>query len=233
MSAARSRTGWARARAAAEELRDVSPPRRRPRERARETGTRGEGGDRTLEIDAAAEDGRLPPARRLHADGAPRSRPSARSAARVDFGFARRPVRGHRPDRRVAERQARPAAPRALDRRRRRRRRWPTSSSASSTTSGRTRSGSRGAAGARSSTARGWTPAPRERRVARQARAASGSSRPIRAGCATSPTGSPTRPTACARWARSPSRSARSPPRGWTAWSRCAAAARSTSRRRS
>ena len=38
-----------------------------------------------------------------------------------------RRARGHRPDRRLAQRQARPPGPRPLDRRRRRARRWPTS----------------------------------------------------------------------------------------------------------
>ena len=63
----------------------------------------------------------------------------------VDFGSPR-PARGDRPDRRLAQRQARAAALRAVDRGRRRRRRWPTSCSASCTTSGPRRSGSPGAA---------------------------------------------------------------------------------------
>ena len=49
-------------------------------ERARETGTRGEGGDQTLEIDAAAEDAVFRGLDALHAEGAPLLRGAARSA---------------------------------------------------------------------------------------------------------------------------------------------------------
>ena len=66
MSRRSPRTGLAGRvpRAAAEAMREHrSPPRPTTAERVRETGTRGEGGDRTLVIDAAAEDGRLRRAR--------------------------------------------------------------------------------------------------------------------------------------------------------------------------
>ena len=57
-------------RAAASALREVLDARPTTAERARETGTRGEGGDRTLEIDALAEDAVFAELERLHAGGA-------------------------------------------------------------------------------------------------------------------------------------------------------------------
>ena len=87
-------------------------------ERVIETGTRGEGGDRTLQIDEAAEDVVFAELRALHDAGA---RFTAVSEERgvVDFGGDDAAGRD-RPDRRLAQRQARPAAPRAVDRGRRR-----------------------------------------------------------------------------------------------------------------
>jgi myo-inositol-1(or 4)-monophosphatase len=57
------------ARAAADELRRILRATPRTRERAEETGTRGEGGDRTLVIDRAAEDAVFAQLDRLHAAG--------------------------------------------------------------------------------------------------------------------------------------------------------------------
>ena len=57
------------ARGAAAELRGVLAARPSIEQRARETGTRGEGGDRTLEIDAAAEAAVFRRLEALHADG--------------------------------------------------------------------------------------------------------------------------------------------------------------------
>ncbi len=55
-------------------------------QRARETGTRGEGGDRTLEIDAAAEEAVFRRLETLHADGA-RFAAVSEERGRVDFGY--------------------------------------------------------------------------------------------------------------------------------------------------
>jgi myo-inositol-1(or 4)-monophosphatase len=73
------------ARGAAQELREVLAAAPTTDQRARETGTRGEGGDRTLEIDAAAEAAVFRRLEALHADG---HRFSAVSEERgqVDFG---------------------------------------------------------------------------------------------------------------------------------------------------
>ena len=57
------------ARAATEDLRVVLAAASTTAQRARETGTRGEGGDRTLEIDAAAEEAVFEQLERLHDDG--------------------------------------------------------------------------------------------------------------------------------------------------------------------
>src|SRR3954467_6463009 len=57
-------------RAAASALREILDPRPTTAERARETGTRGEGGDRTLEIDALAEDAVFAELSLLHEAGA-------------------------------------------------------------------------------------------------------------------------------------------------------------------
>jgi myo-inositol-1(or 4)-monophosphatase len=74
------------ARAATEELRRVLAAASTIAQRARETGTRGEGGDRTLEIDAAAEAAVLRQLAALHADGA-RFAAVTEERGRVDFGF--------------------------------------------------------------------------------------------------------------------------------------------------
>ena len=74
------------ARAATEELRGILAAAPTTAERARETGTRGEGGDRTLEIDAAAEAAVLQRLQALHDDGA-RFAVYTEERGRVDFGF--------------------------------------------------------------------------------------------------------------------------------------------------
>ena len=85
--------------------RDPRRGRRPPRSAPSETGTRGSGGDRTLVIDRAAEavvfdelDGALRPR-------ATASRAISEERGEVDYGDSRR-ARDHRPDRRLAERQA-------------------------------------------------------------------------------------------------------------------------------
>jgi myo-inositol-1(or 4)-monophosphatase len=74
-------------RAAASALREVLEARPTTAERARETGTRGEGGDRTLEIDALAEDAVFAELDRLHADGA-RFTAVSEERGEVSFGDA-------------------------------------------------------------------------------------------------------------------------------------------------
>jgi myo-inositol-1(or 4)-monophosphatase len=74
------------ARAATEELRSILAAAPTTAQRAVETGTRGEGGDRTLEIDAAAEAAVLRRLEALHADGA-RFAAVSEERGRVDFGF--------------------------------------------------------------------------------------------------------------------------------------------------
>ena len=74
------------ARAATEELRELLAAAPTTAERAVETGTRGEGGDRTLEIDAAAEAAVFRQLDALHADGA-RFAAVSEERGRVDFGF--------------------------------------------------------------------------------------------------------------------------------------------------
>jgi myo-inositol-1(or 4)-monophosphatase len=74
------------ARAATEELRSVLAAAPTTAQRARETGTRGEGGDRTLEIDAAAEEAVFRRLEALHAGGA-RFAAVSEERGRVDFGF--------------------------------------------------------------------------------------------------------------------------------------------------
>jgi myo-inositol-1(or 4)-monophosphatase len=76
------------ARAATEELRRILAAAPTTALRARETGTRGEGGDRTLEIDAAAEAAVFRRLEMLHADGA-RFAAVREERGRVDFGFDR------------------------------------------------------------------------------------------------------------------------------------------------
>ena len=87
-------------------------------ERVKETGTRGEGGDRTLLIDEAAEDVVFAELEAIASAGA---RFTAISEERgvVDFGSDKLLV-VDRPDRRLDQREARPSALRALDRGRRR-----------------------------------------------------------------------------------------------------------------
>jgi len=74
------------ARAATEDLRGVLAAAPTTAQRALETGTRGEGGDRTLEIDAAAEAAVMRQLEALHADGA-RFAVVSEERGRVDFGF--------------------------------------------------------------------------------------------------------------------------------------------------
>jgi myo-inositol-1(or 4)-monophosphatase len=74
-------------RAAASALREVLEARPTTAERARETGTRGEGGDRTLEIDALAEDAVFAELDRLHAGGA-RFTAVSEERGEVSFGDA-------------------------------------------------------------------------------------------------------------------------------------------------
>jgi myo-inositol-1(or 4)-monophosphatase len=74
------------ARAATEELRRLLAAAPTTAQRAVETGTRGEGGDRTLEIDAAAEAAVMRQLEALHADGA-RFAAVSEERGRVDFGF--------------------------------------------------------------------------------------------------------------------------------------------------
>ena len=76
------------ARAASEELRAVLVAAPTTALRARETGTRGEGGDRTLEIDAAAERAVFRQLEALHAGGA-RFAAISEERGRVDFGLDR------------------------------------------------------------------------------------------------------------------------------------------------
>ena len=74
------------ARAATEELCSVLAAAPTTVQRARETGTRGEGGDRTLEIDAAAERAVFGQLEALHAAGA-RFGAVSEERGRVDFGY--------------------------------------------------------------------------------------------------------------------------------------------------
>ena len=88
-------------------LRDVLARRtRRPPSAPSRRATRGEGGDRTLVIDERGRGRRVRRARRAARRRAPLHRGLARSAASVDFGDDGDPRRD-RPDRRLAERQAR------------------------------------------------------------------------------------------------------------------------------
>jgi myo-inositol-1(or 4)-monophosphatase len=73
------------ARAAARELQEALAAAPTTVERERETGTRGEGGDRTLEIDAAAEQAVFRRLEALHADGH-RFVAFSEERGRVDFG---------------------------------------------------------------------------------------------------------------------------------------------------
>jgi myo-inositol-1(or 4)-monophosphatase len=73
------------ARAAVRELQEALAAAPTTAERARETGTRGEGGDRTLEIDAAAEAAVFRRLEALHADGH-RFVAFSEERGRIDFG---------------------------------------------------------------------------------------------------------------------------------------------------
>jgi myo-inositol-1(or 4)-monophosphatase len=73
------------ARAAVRELQAVLAAAPTTAERARETGTRGEGGDQTLEIDAAAEEAVFRRLEALHADGH-RFVAISEERGRIDFG---------------------------------------------------------------------------------------------------------------------------------------------------
>ncbi len=73
------------ARAAVRELQAVLAAAPTTAERARETGTRGEGGDATLEIDAAAEEAVFRRLKTLHADGH-RFVAISEERGRIDFG---------------------------------------------------------------------------------------------------------------------------------------------------
>ena len=178
-------------------------------ERVRETGTGGEGGDHTLVIDADAEaassselDGAARGGRALHRD--------QRGARRGRLRLAGHP-RDHRPDRRLHQRQARPAAPLDLDRRRRR--------ADDGRRLLRLRLRLRAGGGVDRAARRRGLPRRRaagHRRPASGARetassSCSGSSPRTRAGSATPPTSSPRPRTGSGRWGRSRSRSARSP----------------------
>ena len=145
-------TGWAPAARAAEGLRTSSRDHPTSRERVVETGERGEGGDRTLVIDAAAEDAVFGELERLYTPG----RALHRGLGGARLRRLRRPGRSrrHRPDRRLDERQARPARTTRSRSRSPTARRWPTSSSATSSTSAPGRSGARRGASAPSSTTR-------------------------------------------------------------------------------
>ena len=226
------RTGSARAARAADALRgDARRRARRPPSACARPARAARAATARCVIDAAAEDAVFARARaRCTPTGA---RFTAVSEERGDGRLRRRRdvLRRHRPDRRLAERQARAAAPRALDRRRRRRRRWPTSCSATCYDFGAGRGVGRAARRGRAA----------QRRAARPGAAASAATRDGRLellgdrvrrpalGRATSADAlAETAPPRCARSARSRSRCARSPPRGSTGWSRCSAAARST-----
>jgi myo-inositol-1(or 4)-monophosphatase len=74
------------ARAASEELRSVLAAAPTTAQRAQETGSRGEGGDRTLEIDAAAEAAVFRRLEALHGEGA-RFGAISEERGRVDFGY--------------------------------------------------------------------------------------------------------------------------------------------------
>src|SRR3954470_21350014 len=72
-------------RAAAGGLREILAARPTTAERALETGTRGEGGDRTLEIDAEAEEAGITELCALYAEGA-RFTAVSEDRGRVEFG---------------------------------------------------------------------------------------------------------------------------------------------------
>ena len=157
-----------------------SPTRRRPPSARVETGTRGSGGDRTLVIDAAAERRRVRRAGRAARQGYRFAR-SPRSAARSTSAI---PMcrRDHRPDRRLAERQARDLALRAVDRGRRRADDGRRRVRLRPRLRARARSGGRGAARAPGSTASCSTRRSASAVTATAGSSWSGSSPPIRAG---------------------------------------------------
>ena len=251
----------AAARAATEELCSVLAAAPTTAQRARETGTRGEGGDRTLEIDAAAETAVFRRLEGLHADGA-RFAAVSEERGRVDFGFDPRapvlvvidPLDGSRNAKRglphfalslaVAEGDTMADVVFGFVHDFGTDEEWVARRGEGALLNGarldpgaaeRRVGGKRELRGLASAAPAGVpeSAAGRPAAAPTASSSCSGSSPPIRPGCGSRPKDSPPRPTACDRSARSPSRSARSPPGGWTAWSRCAAAARSTSRRRS
>ena len=194
-------------------LRRDGRPRRWGRPDARHR--RGGGGRRLRRARAPARAGRG-----LHAS-------SPRSAGSSTSGRARSAVRRRRPDRRLAQREARPAAPRALDRGGRR------------PDDGRRRLRLR----LRPGPVRGVARRPRRRRLPRRRRArplarAAGAGRQARGhrrrvrrpAVARGVLGGPVRRHAagCARSGRSRSACASSPPAASTGWRRSGSAARST-----
>jgi myo-inositol-1(or 4)-monophosphatase len=210
------------ARAAVRELQGVLAAAPTTVERARETGTRGEGGDATLEIDAAAEAAVFRRLEALHADGHDFVAVSE-ERGRIDFGggpvlVVIDPLDGSKNAKRGLPHHALSLA-------------VAEGGTMADVVFGFVHDFGAGeewvawrGGGARLN-GMPLDPGVPERRV--------GSSPPIRAGCATRPTRWPRPPTACVPSARSRSRSARSRRRGWTAWSRSARRARWTSRRRS
>ena len=134
--AARRTTGSAPAARSAEGLRERARRGTRTSARARRSRRAivGEGGDRTLVIDQQAEDVVFAELERAARRGRALHARSPRSAAIVDFGDPDA-ARRRRPDRRLAERQARARRTTRCRSPSPTARRWPTSSSATSTTS--------------------------------------------------------------------------------------------------
>ena len=201
-------------------------------ERVEETGVVGVGGDRTLVIDQRAEDLVIGELRALHDEGA-RFTLVSEECGVLDFGDPGT-RRRRRPDRRLAERQARPARTTRCRSRSPTGRRWPTSCSATSTTSAPARSGAPSAAPGRGSTARRSSAVPPERRTAdgRLEVVAVESAAPRWLAASSDALLRQRPPRARARLDRDlavPGRRRRAP----TRWPRCAPAARSTPPRRS
>ena len=170
----------------------------RPASSASRSSAQGAGGDDTTAIDQAAEDAILARFRDLDVHD------RLGGVGRVGDG---RDARRRRPDRRLAEREARHPVLLALDRVRRRRDDGRRRSSATSTTSAPARSGS----------ARRGEGATAERRAARRRQAEGRDRDPLLRGDAAPRSSratrrrSPASPTGCGSWARSRSRSAISP----------------------
>ncbi len=196
------------------------------RERVSETGTRGEGGDRTLVIDAAAEDAVFAELQRLHDAGA-RFTAVSEERGTVDFGESGAlvvvdPIDGSMNAKRGLPHHALSIA--VAD--------GPTMADVvfgyvfdlgpgeewhAVRGGGAFLDGEALADPPPERSAARRAPGARRRRVGRSALAG----RLLRRRSSPSP-------TASARWARSRSRCARSPPCAWTAWRRCAGAAPST-----